>query len=130
MTLQGLIKNPDLMKDAEMNEILTAIKEGLNHADMKDVSKLMNHEVMKRYVQFMLARKLKNEKVIGPEKEKAIYDLYGIVEHFGSLSSGHYIALCKNLGRWIEYDDEELRLAEKIVNNNAYLLFYKRREIE
>ena len=68
--------------------------------------------------------------VIGPEKEKAIYDLYGIVEHFGSLSSGHYIALCKNLGRWIEYDDEELRLAEKIVNNNAYLLFYKRREIE
>ena len=68
--------------------------------------------------------------VIGPEKEKAIYDLYGIVEHFGSLSSGHYIALCKNLGRWIEYDDEALRLAEKIVNNNAYLLFYKRREIE
>lgn len=68
--------------------------------------------------------------VIGPDKEKAIYDLYGIVEHFGSLSGGHYIALCKNLGRWIEYDDEALRLAEKIVNNNAYLLFYKRREID
>ena len=67
------------MKDAEMNEILTAIKEGLNHADMKDVSKLMNHEVMKRYVQFMLARKLKNEKVIGPEKEN-LYDLIFILQ--------------------------------------------------
>ena len=79
MTLHELIKNPDLMKDAEMNEILTAIKEGLNHADMKDVSKLMNHEVMKRYVQFMLARKLKNEKVIGPEKEN-LYDLIFILQ--------------------------------------------------
>lgn len=68
--------------------------------------------------------------VIGPDKEKAIYDLYGIVEHFGSLNSGHYVALCKNLGRWIEYDDETLSAAEKIVNNSAYLLFYKRKEIE
>ena len=39
---------------------------------------------------------------VGPEKEKNnIYDLYGVVQHFGSLSRGHYTAICK---KWWELD--------------------------
>ena len=34
--------------------------------------------------------------IVGPEKDKNnIYDLYGVVQHFGSLSGGHYTAICK-----------------------------------
>ena len=35
------------------------------------------------------------------------YDLYGIVNHFGSLNGGHYIGVVKNdrTGEWLQYDD-------------------------
>ena len=35
------------------------------------------------------------------------YDLYGIVNHYGSLSFGHYVSIVKNLeeNKWYKYDD-------------------------
>lgn len=35
------------------------------------------------------------------------YDLYGMVNHYGSLSFGHYISIVKNLeeNKWYKYDD-------------------------
>ena len=38
------------------------------------------------------------------------YDLYGIVNHYGSLSFGHYISMCKNFqdGRWLQFDDSKV----------------------
>jgi len=35
------------------------------------------------------------------------YDLYGIINHYGSLSFGHYISVIKNLedNHWYQYDD-------------------------
>ena len=63
-----------------------------------------------------------------PLKSNAIYDLYAISQHYGSLSSGHYTALCRNRNRWYSFDDEKVsRLAEEnIVTSAAYLLFYKK----
>lgn len=60
-----------------------------------------------------------------------IYDLYAVCNHLGSMSAGHYIAVCKNPvdGLWYSYDD--FRVAQipqqDIVSNSAYLLFYVRR---
>ena len=69
--------------------------------------------------------------VIGPNKKKAIYNLYGVVEHFGSLSQGHYIAKCKNFGKWYLFNDQECdEINDNIVSKNAYLLFYKRKGLE
>ncbi len=69
--------------------------------------------------------------VIGPNKEKAFYNLYGVVEHFGGLSQGHYIAKCKNLGKWYQFNDSEVEeINDNIVTKNAYLLFYKRKGLE
>lgn len=67
--------------------------------------------------------------IVGENKENAIYDLFGISQHFGNLSSGHYTSLCKNKGLWMEFDDETINQADEknVVNNFAYLLFYKRR---
>ena len=80
MEIHDLIKNPDLMKETDMNEILTMIRNGLeNGVDMKEISNLMKQNIMQRYVQFMLAKKMKNERVDGPDKEN-LYDLIFILQ--------------------------------------------------
>ena len=70
--------------------------------------------------------------VVGEEKEKAIYDLYGVIQHFGkNLNGGHYTAICKiyNSG-WREFNDSQINKVDEIVTPNAYLLFYKRRGLD
>jgi len=60
------------------------------------------------------------------------YDLFGVVNHFGSLGAGHYTALCKQ-GNWNQYNDHQVHSAQtKDVENsarNCYVLFYKRKGV-
>ena len=64
--------------------------------------------------------------VIGPDRSKAVYNLYGVVEHMGSLRYGHYTALCKTAqGKWMRFDDESCKDVDNCVVKDAYLLFYK-----
>ena len=65
------------------------------------------------------------EYIEGPEKNKAIYDLYGVIEHYGTLSQGHYTAICKNDDKWIYYNDSNVEVTNKPVSKKAYILFYK-----
>ena len=61
------------------------------------------------------------------------YDLCGVVNHIGNtVARGHYIAYCKGIQthKWFRFDDEaveELNINE-IVDPNAYILFYTRKE--
>ena len=55
------------------------------------------------------------------------YDLYGIVNHYGSINSGHYTAIIKNSKKeWIICDDSSVyKIEEKrVMHANAYILFY------
>jgi ubiquitin C-terminal hydrolase len=72
-----------------------------------------------------------SEYVVGEHKDEAIYDLVAISQHFGSLSSGHYTALCKNFKKWYDFDDSSVGKADtsEIVNSAAYMLFYKKRNL-
>ena len=67
-----------------------------------------------------------------PLKEH-LYDLYAVINHKGSLESGHYTAVCKGPqeGKWYHLDDSKVHeVAEKsIVTENAYLLFYARKDV-
>ncbi|CAE6482464.1 unnamed protein product [Rhizoctonia solani] len=56
------------------------------------------------------------------------YELYGVANHFGSLSSGHYTAFVKSRGKWMYCDDSRITPAEskEVVGKPAYILFYKR----
>lgn len=69
-----------------------------------------------------------------------VYDLYGVVQHSGSLYSGHYVAFTKNPfnNNWYEYNDEKIvhvedsKLEEELLpkatyysTQDSYLLFYK-----
>ena len=67
--------------------------------------------------------------VVGPDKDKSIYNLYGIIIHKEYMNGGHYIAYCKNQGKWCIYDDEKVSFCDNPVSKDAYLLFYKRKNI-
>ena len=64
-------------------------------------------------------------------KHSAMYDLIGVINHYGKMGGGHYISVAHNFvkERWIKFDDEDVSYAKQndIVNRYAYVLFYKRR---
>lgn len=67
--------------------------------------------------------------------DDCVYDLYAVIHQSGSLGGGHYIAYTKNLinGYWYKYNDQNVKrvkpedLEEKLVSNQAYVLFYEKR---
>ncbi|KAF8621796.1 hypothetical protein AX15_007475 [Amanita polypyramis BW_CC] len=56
------------------------------------------------------------------------YDLYAVTNHYGNLSSGHYTAFIASRGGWMYCDDSSVKPVDprQVVNQKAYLLFYKR----
>ncbi len=58
-----------------------------------------------------------------------IYDLVGVVNHYGNQYFGHYTAFAQREGKWFEFNDEKVSPAkeDQIVSEEAYLLFYKKR---
>jgi ubiquitin carboxyl-terminal hydrolase 2/21 len=58
------------------------------------------------------------------------YNLFGISNHIGVLTAGHYTAYCRHpvKGKWYEFDDSrvsEMSSSVGVVSNRAYLLFYE-----
>ncbi|WVQ85882.1 hypothetical protein IAT38_008050 [Cryptococcus sp. DSM 104549] len=56
------------------------------------------------------------------------YDLYGVSNHMGTLSSGHYTAFVKSADGWKFCEDSKISPAREsdVVSKPAYILFYKR----
>jgi len=61
-----------------------------------------------------------------------VYDLYGVVNHYGSFNSGHYNSACNNPldGKWYLYDDNQVQPIDSNLfhKSSAYILFYRRRK--
>jgi len=70
-------------------------------------------------------------KYLPNKNEKYIYDLFAVANHMGGLHGGHYFAYCKNCkdGEWYEFNDSNVDKIDKnkIVTENAYVLFYSRK---
>lgn len=69
------------------------------------------------------------------KEQRGKYKLYGIINHYGNLESGHYTSIIYNEGKdkWIQYNDSikdqiEKRDIQEFSQNSSepYLLFYKR----
>ena len=62
------------------------------------------------------------------------YNLYGVVNHFGALGAGHYVASAKSEhdGRWHCFNDHHCRLLDEseVMTSHAYMLFYVREDME
>ena len=60
-----------------------------------------------------------------------VYDLFGVVNHYGNTGGGHYIARAKHpiRNKWCTYDDSRFSLEneERIVDDSAYVLFYRQK---
>lgn len=67
--------------------------------------------------------------MIKVKKEKLLYDLYAVTNHYGNLGFGHYTAFAKNNNEWFYYDDSSVRKVspDSIVSDASYILFYKKR---
>ena len=58
------------------------------------------------------------------------YELWGVVNHSGSLNGGHYTADCRNLdtGRWYTFNDSRVTPTSEPRGGSApYVLFYVRK---
>lgn len=89
-----------------------------------DLSKLEHREASKFLNEEDLSRLRKS---IIPEDSSAVYDLYGVVVHRGSASSGHYFCYVHEwddeklkFRRWLKYDDTQVEVvgAEKAIEEN------------
>ena len=68
--------------------------------------------------------------VVGYNKESYKYDLYGICNHSGGVSGGHYTAFVKNAnGNWYHYNDTNVSQVREsnIKTKMAYCLFYRKK---
>jgi ubiquitin C-terminal hydrolase len=65
------------------------------------------------------------------EPAASSYRLSGIVQHLGSIGSGHYVAYCrhKSTGQWYLFDDSRVSLISNVTSieqTEAYVLFFQR----
>ncbi|XP_037071195.1 ubiquitin carboxyl-terminal hydrolase 19-like [Pollicipes pollicipes] len=75
---------------------------------------------------------------VEPDDGPAVYDLYGVINHHGGILGGHYTAFARCVDPlrpeeseydWRLFDDSRVSRVteERVVTQEAYLLFYRRR---
>lgn len=68
--------------------------------------------------------------VKGYNSESYIYDLYGICNHSGGATGGHYTAYVKNANnKWYEFNDTIITEIEEknLITTKSYCLFYRKK---
>tara|TARA_B100001093_G_scaffold506138_1_gene564577 strand:- start:2178 stop:3212 length:1035 start_codon:yes stop_codon:yes gene_type:complete len=69
--------------------------------------------------------------VVGYNRDKYKYELYGVTNHIGNTGGGHYTSHIKNSdNNWYKYNDDVVSTLkiENIVTREAYCCFYKLKE--
>jgi ubiquitin carboxyl-terminal hydrolase 4/11/15 len=68
--------------------------------------------------------------VTGPGSVNSKYELYAVSQHYGSTGGGHYTAICRNFGKWFNFNDSSVSSSSEsnVVSSAAYLLFYRKKE--
>lgn len=69
--------------------------------------------------------------VKGYNSKSYIYDLYGICNHGGGTSGGHYTSFVKNAqNKWYHYNDDQVDIVNdtsQLISSKAYCLFYRKK---
>lgn len=70
--------------------------------------------------------------VVGYDKHSFVYDLYGVSNHIGTMTGGHYTSFIKNANnKWYHFNDSnvtEVQNIKQIVTPNAYCFFYRKQQ--
>jgi ubiquitin C-terminal hydrolase len=61
-----------------------------------------------------------------PEQLSSQYQLFGVAQHVGSLSGGHYTACCRTeMDQWSQFNDTQVSPANDVLGGpSAYVLFF------
>jgi ubiquitin carboxyl-terminal hydrolase 16/45 len=61
-------------------------------------------------------------------EQEYTYTLFGLVEHSGTMTGGHYVAHVLSGDEWVSCSDTHTRTsnADDVLNRQAYILFYQR----
>ena len=91
--------------------------------------KRFNNNLQKDQTKVSFPVQLKvNQKNNGSEVVRK-YNLYAVCYHIGErLHTGHYTASCKKNCIWYSFSDSEVKTIEEPAAENAYLLFYSRKD--
>jgi len=62
------------------------------------------------------------------EKERCEYELFGIINHEGSIHGGHYYSSVHKNGTWYSLNDDSIQVIspEHIIHEGNYCLFYRK----
>ena len=63
------------------------------------------HNKLQTKVDFPISELDTSRYLVGPGSELSRYNLYSVVNHYGSFESGHYTAYCLNQQSWYCYND-------------------------
>lgn len=66
----------------------------------------------------------------GRDGRETIYELFGVVNHYGSMRFGHYTAFCRRKEGWFEFDDRAVHDKVDFDYSAAYVLFLRRKGLE
>lgn len=66
--------------------------------------------------------------VEGYDKKKYVYELYGVSNHSGGPSGGHYTSYIKTARGWVHFNDGALQAIadENVISEACYCLFFRR----
>ena len=81
-----------------------------------------------RLIDFPLDNLDMSKYVLGYNKNKYKYELYGVSNHMGGTNGGHYIAYIRNHdNNWYKFNDNIVSTLHnsKVVSPLAYCLFYR-----
>jgi ubiquitin carboxyl-terminal hydrolase 8 len=82
------------------------------------------------FIQFPIEQLNLSKYVVGYNPNSYVYDLFGVCNHMGGVSGGHYTSFGKNGDSWFHYNDtrvEEVPRPEMMVTPAAYCLFYRKK---
>jgi ubiquitin C-terminal hydrolase len=84
-----------------------------------------------KHIDFPTILNLNKYKLVDRDSETT-YQLYGIINHEGSINNGHYYSFCRNLNNddtnWYCFNDRNVfKINESnLITSKAYMLFYKK----
>lgn len=66
------------------------------------------------------------------EDPHAQYELFCVVNHHGSMDTGHYISYVRHNSLWFKCDDAFITQAQlqQVLKTKAYVLFYMKKHLE
>jgi ubiquitin C-terminal hydrolase len=82
------------------------------------------------FIQFPTEHLDLSKYVIGYGPNNYSYDLFGVCNHMGGVSGGHYTSFGKRGNTWFHYNDtrvDEVPRPEMVVTPAAYCLFYRKK---